>query len=48
MDAKNVIPVRAQAESEVFKMVSSGKRKKKAWKRMVSIKRMAGIICRIL
>merc|ERR1712062_444327 len=28
--------VRAQAESEVFKMVTSGKRKKKAWKRMVT------------
>lgn len=28
--------VRAQAEAEVFKMVASGKRKKKAWKRMVT------------
>ena len=28
--------VRAQAEAEVFKMVTSGKRGKKAWKRMVS------------
>lgn len=28
--------VRAQAEAEVFKMMSSGKRKKKAWKRMVT------------
>ena len=30
-----IISVRAQAEAEVFKMVASGKRKKKAWKRMV-------------
>jgi len=28
--------VRAQAEAEVFKMVASGKRKKKNWKRMVT------------
>ena len=29
------ILVRAQGDSEVFKMMTSGKRKKKAWKRMV-------------
>merc|ERR1712157_603918 len=28
--------VRAQAEAEVFKMMKSGKRQKKAWKRMVT------------
>ena len=32
----NYVLVRAQAEAEVFKMVTSGKRGKKAWKRMVS------------
>ena len=32
----NILLVRAQAEAEVFKMVTSGKRGKKAWKRMVS------------
>ena len=31
-----IVLVRAQAEAEVFKMVTSGKRGKKAWKRMVS------------
>ena len=30
------LPVRAQAEAEVFKMLKSGKRQKKAWKRMVT------------
>lgn len=30
-----LILVRAQSDNEVFKMVASGKRKKKAWKRMV-------------
>ena len=34
--AKNNSLVRAQAEAEVFKMMKSGKRQKKAWKRMVT------------
>ena len=37
------ISVRAQAEAEVFKMVTSGKRGKKAWKRMVSFHKKSNL-----